>query len=77
MPARALRVLPLVVMVTGCLHTMGSAGFISMALHKDMSQSERPCKMSTDVWLEICDNRGDKTTSSKCPKECRPPPEAD
>lgn len=50
-----------------------------MAVRKDMTQyqANRTCRMSESQWLEICDNRGPKETSPKCPKECRPPPEVD
>jgi hypothetical protein len=77
MLTRPLLLLPLLAMGMGCLHTMGSAGFVSMALHKDMSESRRKCDMPTDKWRAICDNAGPKETSHKCPVECRPPPEAD
>jgi hypothetical protein len=77
MLVRPMLLLPLLAVGTGCLHTMGSAGFVSMALHKDMSEIQRACKMSTDEWLKFCDNRGPKKTAPKCPKECRPLPEDD
>ncbi len=62
----------LLAMGTGCRHTMGSAGGISMALHKDMTGGWRQCDMPTDKWLELCDDRPPKETSVECPKECRP-----
>jgi hypothetical protein len=78
MLARPLMLLPLLAVgTTGCLHTMGSAGGISMALHKDMSEFRRKCGMPQGKWLELCDNRGSKETSPKCPVECRPSSEAD
>jgi hypothetical protein len=74
MLARPMLLLPLLAMGTGCLHTMGSAGFVSMALHKDMSESRRKCDMPQDEWLRLCDNRPPKKTSVECPSECRPLP---
>jgi hypothetical protein len=74
---RSLLLLSLLAVGTGCMHTLGSAGGISMALHKDMSESRRKCNMPQGEWLDLCDNRGPKETSIDCPAECRPPPEAD
>jgi hypothetical protein len=72
MLARSLMLLPLLAVGTGCLHTMGSAGFVSMALHKDMTEGWRKCDMPKDKWLAICDNRPPKKTALECPEECRP-----
>lgn len=79
MPRRRVVLLLLLAVETGCPRAWGRGGTIEMALHKDMTQyfANRNCHMSDSEWLEICDNRGPKETSPKCPKECRPPPEAD
>lgn len=79
MSMRLLTLLLVLAVETGCPHAWARGGTIEMAVRKDMTQyfANRTCRMSERQWLELCDNRGPKETSPKCPKECRPPPEAD
>lgn len=73
MPMRLLMLLVLAV-ETGCPHAFGRGGTIHMAVEKDMREyySNRRCRLATDKWLELCDNRDGHRVSPECPRECRP-----
>jgi hypothetical protein len=71
MPVKS-SLLLLLILLTGCEHTMGSAGFVGMAIHKDMTKAQRKCDMPTDKWLRLCQKRDDGKISPKCPEECQP-----
>ncbi len=62
----------LLILVMGCEHTLGSAGFIGMALDKDM-QAQGECDMPTDEWKRSCLNpSSEEVFVNDCPPECRP-----
>jgi hypothetical protein len=62
----------LLILVMGCEHTLGSAGFVEMALDKDM-QAQGECDMPAEKWLKMCAEWDDKKSSEDCPQACRPP----
>jgi len=62
----------LLTLMMGCEHTLGSAGFIGMALDKDM-QAQGECDMPTDQWKVSCLNPSSQEVFDKeCPQECWP-----
>jgi hypothetical protein len=75
---RVLTLTLLLTWVTGCPHAWVKGGTLDMALRKDLEAERRskglvfPCNMAGEKWLEICSNQNGRTTSARCPSECRP-----
>jgi len=62
----------LLTLMMGCEHTLGSAGFIGMALDKDM-QAQGKCDMPEDEWKRSCQNPSSQSEFiNRCPRECWP-----
>jgi hypothetical protein len=77
MPRRPpLSLLLLTTVMPGCGETeFGPNGSIPIALHRDMVNAQRKCRMSDPEWLEKCGMdywfRSPKARRA-CPVECRP-----
>ncbi len=72
MTGRLLVLALLLAVETGCPHAWGRDGTIEMALRRDLTESRvnRPCKLSTDEWKELCVD-AENPILAGCPVECR------
>jgi hypothetical protein len=62
----------LLTLMMGCEHTLGSAGFIEMAIDKDR-HAQKKCDMPKDEWEMFCENPSSESERiNRCPRECWP-----